>query len=311
MRRRLVILMLTGLVAAACSSGHRGAATAPVTRGATAAVDAVQSAPVTSVATPDGTVGYRTVGRGPAIVLIMGYGGSVDAWDPAFVAALATDHRVVMVDNAGVGRTAALPGPLSMTAMAGQVSAAITALHLGRPAVLGWSMGGMIAQALAVTHPSQVSKLILCATLSGDGKAALPPPAVAARLAQPSSSGGGVDLLFPGDAASRSAATAYIGRVSGYRQFDPAPSSTVKAQYAALVSWSLGYDPSGPGIGRLAPPTLVADGTDDLLIPEANAVHLARVIRGARLVLYRGAGHAFLFQDEAAFVPVLRAFLAR
>src|SRR5271170_1290599 len=138
----------------------------------------VLTAPVHVVRTAAGTVAYRELGSGPALLLINGADASMDDWPPSFVDALAAHHTVVVFDNAGVGRTSAVPAPalLSITAMASQTSALISALGLGRPAVLGWSMGGMIAQALAVTHPAQVSRLILAATTAGTGKALPLPP---------------------------------------------------------------------------------------------------------------------------------------
>jgi pimeloyl-ACP methyl ester carboxylesterase len=91
-----------------------------------------------------------------------------------------------MFDNSGVGRTQELPPPLTIDAMADQTSALIDTLGLGRPDVLGWSMGGMIAQALAVLHPAQVGRLVLCATYPGTGAAV--PPSQAARVAPRASS---------------------------------------------------------------------------------------------------------------------------
>jgi pimeloyl-ACP methyl ester carboxylesterase len=79
-----------------------------------------------------------------------------------------------MFDNSGVGHTQQLPPPLTIDAMADQTSALIDTLGLGRPNVLGWSMGGMIAQALAVLHPAQVRRLVLCATYPGTGAAVVP-----------------------------------------------------------------------------------------------------------------------------------------
>src|ERR1700729_4404720 len=145
----------------------------------------VVSAPVRIAHTRLGAVGYRVVGSGPPLVLIMGYAGTMEVWDPRLVHALARHNRVVMFDNAGIGRTQPLPGEqtatLTIDAMADQTSALIDALGLGRPDVLGWSMGGMIAQALAVLHPAQVRRLVLCATYPGTGTVVL--PAVADRLA--------------------------------------------------------------------------------------------------------------------------------
>ena len=133
----------------------------------TAATATVVSAPVRIAHTGLGAVGYRVVGSGPPLVLIMGYGWTMEGWDPRLVHALARHNRAVMFDNSGVGRTQQLPAPLTIDAMADQTSALIDTLGLGRPNVLGWSMGGMIAQALAVLHPAQVRRLVLCATFPG------------------------------------------------------------------------------------------------------------------------------------------------
>ncbi len=143
----------------------------------------VLTAPVRVVRTSDGIVAYRELGSGPALLLITGASASMDDRPPSFVDALAVHHKVVVFDNAGVGRTSAVSAPasLSITAMASQTSALISALRLRRPAVLGWSMGGMIAQALAVSHPAQVSRLILAATAVGTGKALPLPPSAASQ----------------------------------------------------------------------------------------------------------------------------------
>jgi pimeloyl-ACP methyl ester carboxylesterase len=165
MRRYLPALGLAVLMVTACSSSQ---SLAPGTR-------SVVSAPVRVAHTRLGAVGYRVIGSGPPLVLVMGYGWTMEGWDPRLVHALALHHRVVMFDNSGVGRTQELPQPFSVDAMADQTSALIDTLGLGRPDVLGWSMGGMIAQALAVLHPAQVRRLVLCATYPGSGQAIMPP----------------------------------------------------------------------------------------------------------------------------------------
>ncbi len=149
--RLLVSWMLAVCCAAAALAGCGSSGSGPD----------VLTAPVQVVRTPDGTVAYRELGSGPALLLIMGAGASMDGWPPSMVDALAAHHEVVLFDNAGVGRTSAVAAPasLSITAMTSQTSALISALGLRRPAVLGWSMGGMIAQALAVSHPAQVGYL--------------------------------------------------------------------------------------------------------------------------------------------------------
>ncbi len=98
---------------------------------------AVVNTPISIARTAAGPVGYREVGAGSPILLVMGLGGSMDDWQPAFVAGLAAHHRVVVFDNAGIGKTGTLPSPLGITGMANQASALISALGLGRTAVLG------------------------------------------------------------------------------------------------------------------------------------------------------------------------------
>jgi len=266
----------------------------------------IVAAPTLIASTPAGDVGYREVGTGSPVLLIMGFGGSMDDWAPSFVDALAARHTVIVFDNAGIGATTPLPSPLSIPAMAGQASALISALHLGRTAVLGWSMGGMIAQALAVLHPRQVSQLILAATQAGTGTSLPIPPAAAAALASPDPATV-LSVLFPPDQAA--AAKSYLAGILQYPGFYAASDAVKAQQDTAIQQWMAGQDPAGRRLSRIRASTLVADGTLDQLDPTANDWLLARRIPRAHLVLYPDAGHAFLFQDAAQFVPVAERFL--
>ena len=262
--------------------------------------------PIKVADTSAGAIGYREVGTGSPILLITGLGASMDDWQPAFLASLATDHTVVMFDNAGVGETASVASPLTITEMANQTSALISTLRLGRVAVLGWSLGGMVAQALAVLHPAQVSKLVLAATQPGTGHA-LPIPRAAAAEAASSNPAHILSVLFPpGDNA---AARAYVAGIVRYPAFYQASAATIAAQGGAVEQWMAGEDQAGTRFGTVRLPLLVADGTLDQLDPSANARSLARSVPGAKLILYPGAGHAFLFQDMSSFVPAVERFL--
>ncbi len=267
---------------------------------------AVVNAPTKIAHTAAGPVGYREVGAGSPVLLVMGLSGSMDDWQPAFVAGLATDHTVVVFDNAGVGQTAALSPPLSIIAMANQASALISALGLGRTAVLGWSMGGMIAQALAVLHPAQVSRLVLAATQPGTGHALPVPAAAAAAVVSPDPSTV-LSVLFPPDQAA--AERIYTIGILRYPDFYQASRAVTSAQGLAVQQWIAGNDPAGRQLGQLRLPTLVADGTEDQLDPVANDRLLADTIPAAKLILYPDAGHAFLFQDLASFLHAVQQFL--
>jgi pimeloyl-ACP methyl ester carboxylesterase len=285
------------------------AAVAKAEKGSTARIPnavSIASEPVLTVKTSLGRIAYRTTGRGPPLLLITGYSGTMESWDRRLVDGLARHHRVIVFDNAGIGRTQALAAPLTIDAMAQQTSALIAALHLGRTDVLGWSMGSMIAQALAVRRPTQVRRLVLCASFPGNGTAVRPSrhELNAFESGQPQKV---MAALFPADQTA--AQNTYLLSISSYPAAPPAPAATVAAQGHAVDAWWAGTDPAGKKTVTIAAPTLIADGTADRLDPLANSRHLARLIPNARLQLYPDAGHAFLFQDQSTFRSLVDSFL--
>jgi pimeloyl-ACP methyl ester carboxylesterase len=181
--------------------------------------------------------------------------------------------------------------------MAGQTSALISALRLGRPAVLGWSMGGTIAQALAVLHPGQVGALVLCATFPGNGTDVAPP------VGAPPVNGGD----FPADQTGAYAAAK--AAIAEYPTTAQAPAARA-GQATAASDWNVGHDPAGLRTGQITARTLIADGTEDALDPVGNDRTLHSLIRGSQLKLYPDAGHAFLFQDWSSFAAEVSQFLA-
>jgi pimeloyl-ACP methyl ester carboxylesterase len=298
-----------GTPAIATVTAFLAAAVAKAQTGTTARIPSevsIASAPVRIARTKLGTIAYRAVGSGPPLVLITGYGGTMESWDRLFVDTLARRYHVVMFDNAGVGQTQALPAPLTIDAMASQTSALISALGLTRPDILGWSMGSMIAQALAVLHPDQVRRLVLCASYPGNGTAIRPSQNAINALTSGDTQQVMADLFPAGQAA---APNIYLAAISSYPAAPAAPASTVTAQGHAVDQWWAGTDPAGQPAPTITAPTLIADGTADRLDPTANSHTLAGLIPGAKLTLYPRAGHAFLFQDQAAFIPLIESFL--
>lgn len=190
--------------------------------------------------------------------------------------------------------------------MAAQTSALISTLRLGRPDILGWSMGGLVAQSLAVTQPRQVHRLVLAATQAGTGEAAAVPSADQALL-ESGNAAAAIRLLFPTD--QEAAAQRYVAGILTYPDAYTVPMAVRVEQQEAVDRWIAGDDPSGRDPGEIRAPTLVADGTEDALNPISNDRMLARLIRRAHLDLYPGAGHGFLFQDAKQFVAELTAFL--
>jgi pimeloyl-ACP methyl ester carboxylesterase len=311
-RRRVIMLvplaLALGLGACGSARSAKGEATTTTVSptSSVAASAGITSVPVHVVETSDGQVAYRQLGRGTPLLLVMGLGGSIDDWEPAFVDALASRYHVFVFNNAGVGRTSPLPSPLTITAMADQASAFISTFGLGRVDVLGWSMGGMIAQALTALHPAEVGRLVLAATQEGTGHA-LPVPAAAAANAVSSDPATVLSVLFPPGQAE--AQQQYVTGILTYPGYYGAPRDVLASQQAAVDAWLNGTDPSGHLVGSIQVPTLVSDGTMDSLDPATNDDLLAAAIPGAQLVLYPGAGHGFLFQDAASFISRLDTFL--
>jgi pimeloyl-ACP methyl ester carboxylesterase len=290
----LACLVTVGLVfalGAALPSGQTG-------------TPSVVSSPVRIAHTSLGTVGYRIVGSGPPLIMIVGFDNTMEDWDPTLVDALARHYRVVIFDNAGIGDTQRLPGALTIDAMARQTAALIDTLHLAKPDVLGWSMGGMVAQALAVLDPSRVRRLVLCATFPGTG-AIVPSTTIASltRLAPQQVQ----TALFPPNQTE--AYHTYVAAISCYPSAPGPSSAALAADRLAVTRWWAGTDPAGRKIASISAPTLIADGKADWAVPVTNEHTLARLIPDARLVLYPDAAHAFLFQDATQVAAAVESFL--
>ena len=238
--------------------------------------------------------------------MIMGLSGTMDAWPPSFVDALARKRRVITFDNAGIRRSTLGPLPLTISKMADKTAALIRALRLKRTDVLAWSMGGMVAQSLAARHPKLLRRLVLCATAPGDGHGTIPDPDALREFSNPAGGAGG--LLFP--PGQEAIAADYIRDIAAYPRFMPqAPSEVSSLQFGASGSWLAGQDPSGREPDRLELPVLIGAGELDRALPVANQRHLARVLPNARLKVYADAAHGFFFQHRRDFLRRVQRFL--
>jgi pimeloyl-ACP methyl ester carboxylesterase len=246
-----------------------------------------------------GTIGYREIGRGRPLVLVTGGKASIDDWPPSFIDLLARHHLVLTLDNEGVGRTTLRPGKLTISRWGDDVSDFISALHLKRPDVLGWSTGGQVVEALAVRHPNTLRRIILCATGPGDGSAvdSPTPPRTNPAFAN----------FFPPD--QDAARAAFIRDIHRYRHFYMAPAGVVQLQQTAAFDWATGQEPAGHHLDRIKAPALIADGSEDPYDAVANSQALARQIPHSQLHIYPDAAHGFWFQDRADFILRIDRFL--
>lgn len=258
----------------------------------------------------DTEIAWSSLGEGEPLVLIMGLGGWSGDWGARFPALLAENHRVILFDNRGTGTSSRAIGPYTLEQMARDVVSVIEEVAGGSAHVLGISMGGMIAQQLALDHPKVVRRLVLAATHCGGSRAALPLPHL-------------IPALFPtpGTPAEmilrrRLSAIAAPGWSEKNPELleerlqsslrAPTPLRTYRAQLEAIMK-SDRY----ARLDEIEAPTLVVHGDADGLVPYSNGELLARKIRGAELVTLRGVGHLPMWEAPEEAARVVLEFLAR
>jgi 3-oxoadipate enol-lactonase len=254
-------------------------------------------------------VAYDVRGRGAPLVLIQGLGVGRWGWEPV-VDRLARRFQVITVDNRGIGASDAPPGPYSVRAMAEDVVAVLDDAGVGSASVVGTSLGGMVAQELALAHPDRVDRLVLVATIPG-GRWTAPMPLKTAYLFTwaPLLAGevrlrGFVNHALGPETLRRRARV--VERLMARKRAHPQSEQAWRAQATAGVL----FDPGGRQ-RRITQPTLILQGTADQVVNPANAELLAGLIQDARLRYFEGAGHLLYWDEPRRFVRVVRGFLTR
>jgi pimeloyl-ACP methyl ester carboxylesterase len=257
--------------------------------------------------------GNRGAGTLPLVCLIH-FRGNLDNWDPILVDTIAAQREVILLDNAGVGGSTGTV-PSTVAQMARDALAFVDALDLKAIDLLGFSIGGCVAQEVVLIRPYVVRRLILAGTAPQGGEdfhAFAAGPVREAALSE--ESGRPQDILtlfFERTASSQAKGREFLRRISS-REKDrdrPTDLATRNAQLNALSEWGI---PDPTRLNRLAgitQPTLVANGDNDAMLPTKNSYLLARHLPNARLSIYPDAGHGFLFQYPAEFGAEVNAFL--
>lgn len=252
---------------------------------------------------------HETRGRGEPLLLIMGLGGGASLWWRQ-VDFLSPEYRVISYDSRGVGRTDRPDTPYSMDMMVADAAGLLETLGIARAHVYGVSMGGMVAQELALRHPKLVSSLVLGATTCGGEQAVIPPTEALRELF-------GIMALPPAEVARVSTSVTFS---AGFMRSHPArvrewlkkgalspPSAAGFKRQAEAVAGFGTWD----RLPRVSAPTLILAGTADQLIPAENSRILASRIPHAELVFFEGAGHGYLWEAEEEANLVVRDFLRR
>lgn len=262
---------------------------------------------------PHTRIAWYERGQGPPLAMLTGTGSTMSEWDPALLRLLARNHHLILFDYPGVGMSGPWRGR-SFDSLADCTAQLMRAIHLSRADVLGWSMGGFVAQRLAIEHPGRVSRLILAATNPGGNHTVLGAPRAQAIDSEPDPPI--ADILHELYPANRQReGHRFLDRlVSAGRSgeipddFDVA-AATTRAQVAAETPW-LGSDRNYRQLATIGVPTLATAGDEDPVTPAANMQRIAGQVPHARLKLFAGA-HAFLFQQRHSFALAVDGFLNR
>jgi pimeloyl-ACP methyl ester carboxylesterase len=253
---------------------------------------------------------YRRIGKGRALVVLNGYAATIADWDPAFIDVLASCNELILVNHRGMGGSTGSGEPFDIRRLADDTARVIEVLGYDAVNVLGWSMGGFIAQTLALEYRARVRKLILVSTDAGGNDADLASPAVWSQLVDMSGTPHEqarrlLSLLFPSDIAE-SFYRAFGDIVAAARaQLSP---EIIQRQAAAMDAWH--RTGSGKRLRQITVPVLIATGTEDIVIPPSNAVKLANAIPGAWLTQFPHGGHAFIAQYPKPLAELVNLFLA-
>lgn len=250
---------------------------------------------------------YRIEGEGHPLVMIIGLTANMDWWDPELIDKLSKRYRILLFDNRGAGRSGSSDGDYSMRQFADDTAGLMEAVGFDLAHVLGVSMGGMIAQELVLDYPERVDRLVLCATNCGGRESVLPDREVLTKLVDRTGTQDRLvrrflSLMFPEEWLKEN--EAYFEDFKQRYLAAPATDENAAKQFMATARSS-----TCDRLPAIDKPTLVACGSEDVLIPAENSRILAKRIPGARLIEFEGAGHGFMNQCRKEFVESLTGFL--
>lgn len=265
------------------------------------------------VAVKNGQMEYYRFGKGTPIVLINGYVTDVSSWNRQFLAALADHHDVIVINNRNVGGSIIKSNHYASQDLANDTYQVIQQLQLKKPAVLGISMGGMIAQQVAALHQDKLGALILINTAIA-GKKSIHPKATTEKLMlnMPTDKVGryflAIKLFFPSYDRLPMAMSLAIDRFQPRYYTEINAPAAMAPQRSLLMGW-VKDEATADKLATLHLPTLILNGQADYVIPPINSLILARTIPHSTLKRWPYGGHAMVFQYPEEIAHAVDAFL--
>jgi pimeloyl-ACP methyl ester carboxylesterase len=257
---------------------------------------------------------YRRFGAPAATPLLMlqHFRGNLDNWDPALTDALAHEREVILVDYPGVGASSGAFGP-AITDTARDTIAFAEALDLDQIDLLGFSIGGFVAQEIALIRPALVRRLVLAATgpKGAPGMHGWREDIAAAARLEESTAESLLHIFFAPTGTSRAKGGEFLARFMARTEGRDAPTSLVArdAQYDAIVEWGIPDHGALQRLTAIGCPTLIVQGDGDQMIPTKLSHLMAGLIPDAEIRIYPDSAHAFLFQEPLQVAADISAFL--
>lgn len=243
-------------------------------------------------------IAWERHGAGPPLLLIHGLGYARWGWEPV-VGPLSRSFDLLLFDNRGIGESDAPPGPYTVAQLAADAVQVLDEAEVERAHVLGTSLGGMVAQELALSYPRRVDKLALaCTTAGGPGAYAMPARTVALMT------NGATLRDFVENALVPDPRPELVERILAHRLATAQPAEAWAAQAAAGAAFDA-YEQ----LGSIAAAALVLHGDGDVVVDPRNGELLARLLPHASLEVFPGTGHLFFWQQPERFVRVVEEFL--
>jgi pimeloyl-ACP methyl ester carboxylesterase len=271
-----------------------------------------ETAPTQYVEVKGTKFAYRSFGSkgGTPIVLLQHFTGTMDNWDPAVTNALAKNHQIILFNNKGVGSSSG-KAPDSVSEMANDAIDFIKALGYSQVDLLGFSLGGFIAQHIATHTPALVRKIVLAGTgpIGSEGITNL--EAVINEGMKDGPENALINLFFTKSEAGIKAGKAFMQRLQS-RSTDrdnPTSNETVGAQAKAIIMHGYQKDEGHQQLLAIKQPVLIVNGTSDLIVPSINSYTLSQYIPDSKLIIWSDAGHGGLFQHHDDFVREVETFL--
>lgn len=259
---------------------------------------------------------YRRFGKEGAtpVVCLQHFAGTMNNSDPIYTNRLAQDRPVILVDYRGVGRSEG-ETPKSVQGLAADIIAFIRTLGVDKVDVFGFSLGGFVAQQVALDAPELVRRLLLVGTGPQGGENMQEyTPQVTEIIARPniSSAQRRQELFFAPSATSQAAGKAWLARITARqtdREPDPTPQA-VQAEFVAIMQWGKIPSDRYVSLKKITQRTLVVNGGNDIMVPTVNAFVLQQHLPDARLILFPDSGHGSHFQYPEEFAEIAARFLS-